>query len=315
MRRAFKSKKCKIRAGDRVTVRTRAEIQASLDSSDALEGLPFLPEMLKYCGHTFTVRRHVGMLIQEGVGAGMRRIKDVVLLNGTVCDGSAHGGCQRSCFPLWKTAWLTCSVDHVANPPEADSELVTAPLPPVEGRNCQVTELMRATTPLSPWNPLRHFLALSSEGYLFNEYARYLMGRIPRLVRIGFGSKLAGKKTSPVHTRPFLPDGLDLQPGDLVEVRSADEIQDTLDPSGRGRGLYFMPEMWAYCGRRLRVLWPVDRMMSEKTGEMRSLRQTVILDGITCDGKAHGGCQRGCYIFWKDVWLRRITDASNNPPP
>jgi len=69
-----------------------------------------------------------------------------------------------------------------------------------------------------------------------------------------------------------------------------------------------MPGMWDYCGRRLRVLYRVDRMMSEKNGELRALNQTVILEGVTCNGKAHGGCQRGCYVFWKDTWLRRADE-------
>ena len=80
----------KLHPGDLVTVRSFPDILSALDDSGSLDALPFLPEMLKYCGRTFTVRRCVNKLIQEGVGTSMRRIKNVVLLDGTICDGQAH---------------------------------------------------------------------------------------------------------------------------------------------------------------------------------------------------------------------------------
>ena len=46
---------------------------------------------------------------------------------------------------------------------------------------------------------------------------------------------------------------LALKVGDLVEVRSAEEIRATLDENGELDGLPFMPEMLAFCGRRLTV--------------------------------------------------------------
>ena len=46
---------------------------------------------------------------------------------------------------------------------------------------------------------------------------------------------------------------LGLKVGDLVEVRSAEEIRATLDENGELDGLPFMPEMLAFCGRRLTV--------------------------------------------------------------
>jgi hypothetical protein len=169
---------------------------------------------------------------------------------------------------------------------------------------------MKATTPLPIWHPVRHILELRSRTYTPAEYGAYILGGVYRktfkriLDRITRKQKTLPSRSAPAAKIAPLGD-LDLRSGDLVEVRSAAEIRATLDAEGRYRGLYFMPGMWAYCGRRLRVLHPVDRMMSEKTGEMRSLARTVMLEGVTCDGKAHGGCQRGCLVFWKDTWLRR----------
>ena len=42
-----------------------------------------------------------------------------------------------------------------------------------------------------------------------------------------------------------------LRVGDLVEVRSADEIMATLDERGELENLPFMPEMLKFCGQRL----------------------------------------------------------------
>jgi hypothetical protein len=36
-----------------------------------------------------------------------------------------------------------------------------------------------------------------------------------------------------------------------------------------------------------------------------------------CDGSAHGGCQAGCLLYWREEWLRRIPDdgATDRPAP
>jgi hypothetical protein len=54
---------------------------------------------------------------------------------------------------------------------------------------------------------------------------------------------------------------LNLQPGDFVEIKSAEEISKTLDKLGRHRGLSFMPEMWKYCGGRYRVYKRVNQIV------------------------------------------------------
>jgi len=45
-----------VRAGDRVELRSPAEILATLDGNGALDGVPFMPEMLEFFGTTFTVQ-------------------------------------------------------------------------------------------------------------------------------------------------------------------------------------------------------------------------------------------------------------------
>lgn len=103
---------------------------------------------------------------------------------------------------------------------------------------------------------------------------------------------------------------LKLHAGDWVVVRSKEEILATLDARGRLDGLPFQPEMLAVCGQRLRVFKVAHKTCDtiHKTGGRRML-DTVHLEGIRCDGSAHGGCQADCLLFWKTAWLRR-TDES-----
>jgi hypothetical protein len=95
--------------------------------------------------------------------------------------------------------------------------------------------------------------------------------------------------------------------GDLLRVRSADEILSTLDSDGTVDGLLFMPEMLKYAGREFRVQASAHKTC-DGAGETRQMDNTVHLDGLKCDGSAHGGCQAGCLLFWREEWLRPATD-------
>jgi hypothetical protein len=99
-----------------------------------------------------------------------------------------------------------------------------------------------------------------------------------------------------------------LRKGDLVEVRSAAEIQRTLDENGSLDGMPFMPEMAAYCGRRFRVDRRAEKLCDTITNNLQSRRlaDAVYLDELRCDGGAHGGCQAECRFYWKEAWLRPI---------
>jgi hypothetical protein len=98
-----------------------------------------------------------------------------------------------------------------------------------------------------------------------------------------------------------------LSPGDRVEVRSKEEILKTLDKNGNLDGLPFMPEMFEYCGRRLRVFKRAHKTCDtiyEYKG--RKMNDAVHLEGVRCNGQAHGGCEASCLIFWKTAWLRTL---------
>jgi len=105
--------------------------------------------------------------------------------------------------------------------------------------------------------------------------------------------------------RRFL--GHDLIVGDLVEIRSWPEIQETLDAQGCLEQLPFMPEMLAMCGKRAYVFRCVHRIFDyRKSRKMRHMSGGVLLVGAVCDGSNHGGCNATCHTIWKAVWLRRV---------
>ncbi|MDG7000295.1 MAG: hypothetical protein JRN15_14420 [Nitrososphaerota archaeon] len=99
---------------------------------------------------------------------------------------------------------------------------------------------------------------------------------------------------------------LNLQPGELVEVKSLDEILATLDSTGKHRGLGFSGEMREYCGRRMRVFKRVERICLEsRPGVLRKLKNTVLLEGCICRG-GDMGCDRSAFLFWRECWLKRV---------
>ncbi len=92
--------------------------------------------------------------------------------------------------------------------------------------------------------------------------------------------------------------------GDWVEVRSKEEILQTLDKRGRLEGLPFMPQMFQYCGQRFPVYKRAHKTCDwVYTVKSRRLPHGVHLD-LRCDGEAYGGCQAGCLLYWKEAWLK-----------
>lgn len=103
-------------------------------------------------------------------------------------------------------------------------------------------------------------------------------------------------------------DVLDLEPGELVEVKPVEEIMATLDKSRKCKGLLWMTGMRKFCGKRYRVLKKVERILLESNGELRKMRNTVLLDGVMCDGNEFSGCDRACFHFWREAWLTRADE-------
>ncbi|MBV9816746.1 MAG: hypothetical protein JOZ07_00185, partial [Solirubrobacterales bacterium] len=106
----------------------------------------------------------------------------------------------------------------------------------------------------------------------------------------------------------LIPQPLHLRPGDVVRIRSLDEIVETLDERGCLDGLPFMPEMARHCGRVMIVDKRADKTC-DSSYEARRLEQTVQLTAARCSGAAHGGCQAACLLYFKEAWLARVIEG------
>ena len=101
--------------------------------------------------------------------------------------------------------------------------------------------------------------------------------------------------------------GHDFVVGDLVEIKTLDEIRTTINEQGCLEELPFMPEMLAMCGRRAYVYRCIHRLFDyRKSRRMRHMDGAVLLAGALCNGSSHGGCQAACQTIWKPAWLRRV---------
>jgi hypothetical protein len=101
----------------------------------------------------------------------------------------------------------------------------------------------------------------------------------------------------------------------MVEVRSEEEILRTLDANGKLDGLPFMPEMLGFCGRRYRVTARAHKACDTiDWQQFRRMESAVHLEDLRCDGSAHGGCQAGCLLYWKEAWLRRVEPEADAAP-
>src|SRR5437773_3925528 len=140
-----------IRPGDLVEVKAPEEILSTLDADGTLDHVPFMPEMVEFCGKSFKVSKWVATVCPGPRGF---RADDVFFLDGLRCSGAAHDGCQKACMIMWRQAWLR-KVDPAAAAGPVDVESrrrLEASLRTSTGPTtyfCQASELLKAARPLS----------------------------------------------------------------------------------------------------------------------------------------------------------------------
>jgi hypothetical protein len=195
--------------------------------------------------------------------------------------------------------------------------------------NCQATKLPDATTQLDWWE-IRQYVEDYTSGnvglWRFVCSATYFLYFWISNLGIGLGRpmrwfydkfyRLWGGTPIPRKTGT-IPDGqptpahtLDLQPGELVRIKSHDEILATLNTRSRNRGLYWDAEEVPYCGETHRVLKRVTKIVNERTGKMQDMKTPcVILDEVICQSRyseCRVFCPRSIYSYWREIWLVRV---------
>jgi hypothetical protein len=331
-----------LRAGELVEVRSASEILATLDRSGTLDALPFMPEMMKYCGKRFPVFKRSHKTCDTIEYAGIRRMQDTVHLEGLRCDGEAHGGCEAGCLLYWNEAWLRRVEDepvgrksqrvrscdqggHVGHGGDAgDSSLNEFDLhrltviaaDPIDHASdsfrCQATEIRKASVAIPWWDPRQYIRDVTS-----GNVSLIAMIRAASLAMLNVMLRRIGLEPFPHITGACAKtprQTLGLKPGELVRVKSRREIVSTLDENRRNRGLSFDFEMVPYCAKTFPVLRRVGKIINEKTGKMMHLpNDCVVLDGVTCTGHMSRGrlfCPRAIQPYWREIWLERVKEKS-----
>ena len=312
-------------AGDWVEVRSKEEILETLDKNGRLSGLPFMPQMFKYCGQSFQVYKRTHKTCDTVGSSGSRCLPDGVHLEHR-CDGKAYGGCQAGCLIFWKEAWLkpiagdesrsatanrkaSGEVDARCSCTEDDVWRAINYSPTGEQARffCQATELRNFTAPLKWWDARQYVETYRSGNASLGEIIR------------GFLRLLLRHSGEPVRREALVRVGeptpsCDLRPGDWVRIKSYDEILATLDKAGSNRGLSFDAELLPYCGKVYRVKTRVEKFINERTGKMQRLRTpAVILEGVYCKSLYAGQrlfCPRSIYSWWREIWLEKVSETA-----
>jgi hypothetical protein len=306
------------KSGDVVEVLSLEEITATLDEHGRYESLPFTAEMRQFCGRRFRVFKRADKICMEtAYSLDLRWLRDAVTLEEVRCDGSDHDGCRRMCLLFWKERWLKPAPGASPEPPIdwtpilANTATARPPVVPEAVYACQATALPAATTPLRIWDARHYLRDLRSRGVrphqlpkiwfmaVYNKLAR-------RMGRADFGMVIGTQTKTPAIA-------LDLKPGERVRIKNKAEVSETLDATGKNRGLYFGNEETSrHCGKTYRVLTRIDRMILEDSGKMRAINNTVLLRGTECSGLCFGGCARGGYPMWREAWLERVDDRQSS---
>jgi hypothetical protein len=335
----------KLTVGEWVEVRSKEEILRTLDKDGLLDGMPFMPEMFQYCNKRFKVYKRAHKTCDPDYRS--RSLYRTVHLE-TRCDGSAHGGCQAGCLLYWKEAWLKpingdparysksaedahpipstsgCSESDVfrcARPSEADGQGLTYV--------CQVTQVQHLGKVLNYWDirqyvedylsgnvTLRQLLNglvysmyfnLSQAGIGVGPAMRWLYNKAHRLWG---GSRWPRAVGTIPEGQPTPNADLNLQPGELVRVKSHEDILRTVNTGSRTRGLWWDAELVPYCGHTFRVLKRVTKVIDEKTGRMLHMKNpSIILDSVVCEARyspCRMFCPKATYAYWREIWLERI---------
>jgi hypothetical protein len=298
--------------GDLVMVRPLDEILATLDEKGTLGKLPFMPEMREFCGRQFRVSRRAFKTCVDDTE--MRQIDDTVFLEDVRCDGEAHGGCDKACLIFWKEAWLEPVGSIGPQPATGESKINELDLFEFAKQGdqffCQSSEIVNASKPLPWWEPRQYVLDLLHNRISIQQWLKGMF--------IAFYNKIAhvtGRQSWRFVAGPGTYNGtrsdLNLQPGDLVRVKSLERIRETLDADGKHQRLLFAPSMTEYCGSVMRVQKRVERIVLEGSPRQRAIKDTVLLEGATCDGVCHRLCPRQSLLFWRECWLEKVNGSKN----
>lgn len=322
-----------LRTGDIVEVKSLDEILGTLDEAGCLDGMPFMPEMLQFCGKQLRISKVAHKTCDTQCKTGGRSIKNCVHLEKSRCDGAGHDGCQAQCNLFWKIAWLrrphASAQKASSRKPNGLSVEALARLARDGSRyRCQVTQLVEASQPLAWWDVRQYVRDFTSRNAPVGKVLQVLiLSWFAAWRRYGYPYRLSHWVYDRSHRLlmgrepPYPPDNISyptkslagstkLKAGELVRIKSHLAIRKTLNAAGYNRGLWFDVEMVPYCGREFRVSQRVAKIINEKTGEMMHMKNPcIMLQGVVCQAEYSDRrllCPRAIPSYWREIWLERV---------
>jgi hypothetical protein len=342
-------KRHKMAIGDWVEVRSKEEILRTLDSKGQLDGMPFMPEMFSFFGKRFQVYKrahktcdpdYYSRRIESAVHLETR-------CDGQA-HGGCQAGCLLFWKEAWLKP-ISPHMPHDSAPgiePYSagngaasiggctelniwDHVQVADPNGGGPAYICQTTQVLHAGKLLKWWDIRQYLVDYSSgnvglrrffSGFVYSMYFNLSqsglgLGRAMRwfydMARpLWRGSRWPRRKGFIPEGQPTPAAALNLQPGELVRVKSHEEILKTVNTASRNRGLWWDAELVPYCGGTFRVLDRVSKVIDEKTGKMLEMKNpNIILDSVVCQAR-YSACRMFCpkstYAYWREIWLERV---------
>lgn len=161
---------------------------------------------------------------------------------------------------------------------------------------------------MSPWeevipSPFFMRIRLGVSKQINPRYRHSLSDKMALLVNFFHHCRTIKKTIS----QPPLEAVTDPKAGDLVQVRTANEIATTLSSGRKLEGCTFVEEMISYCGTIQKILKPVTRIMDEREHQLKKVTGVVLLENVICQGtKRFGPCDLSCFYLWRIEWLKKV---------
>jgi hypothetical protein len=341
--------------GQWVEVCSKEEILRTLDQNGQLDGMPFMPEMFQFCGRRFQVYKIAHKTCDPDYRSRRipHAVHLETRCDGQA-HGGCQAGCLLFWKEAWlrpaasenrreaalhaespSGAWRSTSASGCAE--SAVWNGVRAQTSEQQGEDttyvCQTTQVQFAE-PLKWWD-CRQYVRdyLSGNVGLWRFVSGFVYSMYFNLSQAGIGlgpamrwfydlacplwrgSKWPRKTGIIPEGQPTPTETLNLQPGELVRVKTHEEILRTLDTSSKNRGLQWDAELVPYCGQAYRVADRVYNVIDEKTGKMvRMKNPSILLDSVVCRARyspCRMFCPRSTYAYWREIWLERVESPSS----
>ena len=200
---------------------------------------------------------------------------------------------------------------------------------------CQVTVVPNFTTKLNWWD-VRQYVEDYTSGNVglwrifttFSYWIFYTLSQagigLGRPIRWGYDKLQSfGQGTLWPRTEGVIPAksptptvNLNLQPGEMVRVKSHAEIMKTVTIENKNRGMSWDAELVPYCGGTYQVIKRVNKLIDERTGKMLDMKTAcIVLDSVTCQARYSDFrvlCPKAMYPYWREIWLERVGTSSDS---